>query len=430
MTLPNSTSATTTISGDWSSSTSSTPTSSLAGYSYQPVDPSIASNFAYSTAEPAIERQWVKMAADIAIVYAGTSAKYSSSILIDTFNTYLSHQPVVKNLVNDIDYLYGKHLSLSATEIAENLPNDFWTYVEAVKALALVEAGETSTPFLPFNISVHDTTMRPSGMIYGYKTVAALYDFTVSSGLGNYTASSGSDIIYLEDTPTVPVDAGAGNDIVIFSSQYYTGDEVIVDGAGSDRYIFGGYDDRTSDPLGWLIYNVNSSDYMVQKISGGSYFPEVKIIHSDTLSGEVDLAVGVDRIVFNDRTLAFDVEGNAGQAYRLYQAAFARTPDIGGLSYWVDVLDSGAEDLATVAGEFLRSNEFQQLYGTNVSNGTFLTHLYQNILHRAPDAGGFNYWKGLLDTGYARDLTLAAFSESAENKANVQTAIDGGIWLL
>jgi hypothetical protein len=41
----------------------------------------------------------------------------------------------------------------------------------------------------------------------------------------------------------------------------------------------------------------------------------------------VDKLVDVERLSFSDTMLAFDIEGNAGQAYRLYQAAFDRIPD-------------------------------------------------------------------------------------------------------
>jgi hypothetical protein len=54
-----------------------------------------------------------------------------------------------------------------------------------------------------------------------------------------------------------------------------------------------------------------------------------------------DLLTGVERIKFDDVTLAFDTSGNAGQNYRLYQAAFNRTQDKPGLSGWIKGIDSG-----------------------------------------------------------------------------------------
>lgn len=138
----------------------------------------------------------------------------------------------------------------------------------------------------------------------------------------------------------------------------------------------------------------------------------------------------VERLQFTDGWLAFDLDGNAGQAYRLYQAAFDRAPDLQGLGYWIRELDEGKGDLAWVANNFIISNEFTATYGSpaTVSNTEFLNLIYQNVLDRAPDADGFAYWMEELENNFGRERVLASFSESVENKANVDDAIDAGIW--
>jgi len=42
--------------------------------------------------------------------------------------------------------------------------------------------------------------------------------------------------------------------------------------------------------------------------------------------------------------------------------------------------------------------------------------LYESVLHRDPDTGGFTYWVGKLDRGVSREQVLTGFSESTENK--------------
>jgi len=74
-------------------------------------------------------------------------------------------------------------------------------------------------------------------------------------------------------------------------------------------------------------------------------------------------ATGFERVNFSDGSLALDINGDAGQAYRLYQAALDRTPDAVGLGYWISALDGGTS-LNTAAADFIASSEFQQLYGT------------------------------------------------------------------
>ncbi|MGG7603106.1 DUF4214 domain-containing protein [Massilia sp. BKSP1R2A-1] len=124
----------------------------------------------------------------------------------------------------------------------------------------------------------------------------------------------------------------------------------------------------------------------------------------------------VERLQFGKSMVAFDVDGTAGQAYRIYQAAFDRKPDAGGLGAWIHVLDHGTS-LDTVAGGFLASGDFAERYGNNLTNDQFATRLYQNVLHREPEKGGDDHWT----------LVLAAFGESNENKAQVIGAIQDGM---
>lgn len=124
----------------------------------------------------------------------------------------------------------------------------------------------------------------------------------------------------------------------------------------------------------------------------------------------------VERIHFTDQTLAFDIDGNAGQAYRLYKAAFDRAPDKEGLGFWIGVLDKGAS-LGSVAEGFVGSQEFKIINGTAPSNLDLVTSLYNHVLGRAPDPEGLNFWKTLLDKQTIDSSNLLiSMSESSENQ--------------
>jgi hypothetical protein len=139
-----------------------------------------------------------------------------------------------------------------------------------------------------------------------------------------------------------------------------------------------------------------------------------------------DLLTSVERLQFSDHTaLALDVYGNAGMAYRLYQAAFHRVPDLGGLGFQMHELDTGVS-FQQVASNFLASPEFQATYGA-LDNAAFVTQLYANVLHRAPDADGLAYHLSNLAAGEARSGILIGFSESPENQANVIGTIANGM---
>jgi len=138
----------------------------------------------------------------------------------------------------------------------------------------------------------------------------------------------------------------------------------------------------------------------------------------------------IERLQFTDGTLAFDLDGNAGQTYRLYRSAFDRTPDDAGLSHNVSLMDGGMS-IFDMANAFIQSQEFQNTYGPGISDTAFLTLLYQNVLNRAPDQAGLTGWLNDLTNGtQTRQQVLFGFSESAENKAAVASFIDDGIWLV
>jgi hypothetical protein len=134
----------------------------------------------------------------------------------------------------------------------------------------------------------------------------------------------------------------------------------------------------------------------------------------------------VERLKFADKAVALDTDGVGGQAYRIYQAAFNRTPDSGGLGFWISVMDGGAS-LKAVAGGFVDSAEFKAVYGASPTNAEIVTRLYDNVLHRPGETGGYNFWLGILDRGDGTVAdVLAAFSESAENQAGVIGVISNG----
>ncbi|MCE3261972.1 MAG: pilin protein MshA [Pseudoduganella sp.] len=138
-----------------------------------------------------------------------------------------------------------------------------------------------------------------------------------------------------------------------------------------------------------------------------------------------DTLQDVERLRMNGSMTALDVDGNGGQAYRLYRAAFNRTPDQEGLGFWIKALDNGYS-LSTVARNFVDSPEFQSLYGAAPDNSAFITLLYKNVLNRAPDAEGFKFWNDAMHNGITRERVLGDFSESAENVNALASIIGNG----
>lgn len=192
----------------------------------------------------------------------------------------------------------------------------------------------------------------------------------------------------------------AGNDVLTSSA----GNDQIDGGAGIDQVV---------------VHGNRASYTLAASGSGYSLTDKAGLDGSDTLTG-------VERIQFADATLALDVGGVGGQAYRLYQAAFNRTPDSGGLGFWIYQMDKGMS-LNEVAGYFVTSKEFTDMYGSNLSNAAFIDKLYQNVLHRSGDAGGVAFWLNYMDNaGGTQAQVLAYFGESAENVSTLATTIGQG----
>jgi hypothetical protein len=140
----------------------------------------------------------------------------------------------------------------------------------------------------------------------------------------------------------------------------------------------------------------------------------------------LDSLLGVERIKFGDASLALDIDGTGGQAYRLYSAVLGRAPDLAGLGFWMSKMD-GSVTLRTAGEHFLSSKEFADVYGTNLTTAQFVDRLYQNVLHRPLDDKGYEFWvKAIDERGAERVDVLVAFSESAENKDQVIDTIGNG----
>jgi hypothetical protein len=149
---------------------------------------------------------------------------------------------------------------------------------------------------------------------------------------------------------------------------------------------------------------------------------------ADVRNGGAPMVVPASaRLRFADASLSFDVNGTAGQAYRLYKAAFNRTPDPAGLGFWIDAMNRGAT-LEQVAAGFVDSKEYWSIYGDYLDVGQIVARYYQNILGRAGEPAGIDFWTHILDSGAATlAQVLAGFSESAENKTVVLPAIQSGV---
>lgn len=163
------------------------------------------------------------------------------------------------------------------------------------------------------------------------------------------------------------------------------------------------------------------SAYLIEK-SGAGY----RVVELATLENPVLVPAG-QTLRFTDSSLRMDVDGTAGKIYRLYQAAFNREPDSGGLAMWINAADQGWT-MDAIAQEFINSAEFKKMYGEKPGNTELVKKIYQNVLHRDGDPGGITFWTNVLQNTKLSTVLLG-FSESRENQDGVAARIASGIKL-
>ena len=229
-----------------------------------------------------------------------------------------------------------------------------------------------------------------------------------TANIGNTTVMEGGDTNnVIVGSDAVDRLLGLGGDDYFLAS---AGDDVIDGGDGEDA----------------MTFSQNKNNYSVTK-SGDSF-----LVSDLTGSEGTDTISGVERLGFTDGVLALDVDagGTAGQAYRLYQAAFARTPDMPGVAYHMNDMEANSLALWNIANNFLNSPEFTALYGTNPSDDDYINALYTNVLSRGASTAEIDWYKDQFNTGAMdKQAALIGFAESPENVTLVGSEIENGIWL-
>jgi hypothetical protein len=113
---------------------------------------------------------------------------------------------------------------------------------------------------------------------------------------------------------------------------------------------------------------------------------------------------------------------------KLYEGLLGRQADYGGWTYWYTYLHAGVPQDSLVGG-FITSSEFTNRWGTPDNSG-FVTEAYQFVLGRSPDTDGYNYWVAQLNSGLSRADLLTSFVDSAEYTGDSLALIEGNLLYL
>ena len=118
----------------------------------------------------------------------------------------------------------------------------------------------------------------------------------------------------------------------------------------------------------------------------------------------------------------------------LYIALFNRAPDALGLNFWGTAFANGTT-LREMTTLFFDQDETRALYPENFTNAEFVERVYENVLGREYDQGGFDFWVPVLDdesNEIGRDTFIFEFlrgvQPSTADEVFLQTKVDIGAY--
>ena len=325
------------------------------------------------------------------------------------------------------------------------------TVTTALKASsATVFSDDTISKILSLATGVGDTTVR--------------FDTTIPDASGNVTVAAGAEVVYVSTSDTVQttVMAPVGAPIVIFQGKggviatindgqttvpassfgvvdrvvvgtsgndkiivadarnsqitLGTGNSTVVAGGGEDTIVAGNGNSTISGGTGHAIVELkgNAADYTVTVQNG----------HAVVTNQTNLLTTDVTKIQYvqldNGKALVFANSTQEAAVTTLYETAFGRTADAGGLKYWFDKAAAG-ESLSQIAVDFTKASEFTAQAA--LSNADFVNGLYLHTFGRGAEAEGIAYWADALSQGLTRAELISSFSNIAAHNIDgtVQT---------
>lgn len=86
------------------------------------------------------------------------------------------------------------------------------------------------------------------------------------------------------------------------------------------------------------------------------------------------------------------------QVQKLYIAYFGRPADPGGLNYWASQVNAAGGNMVVAIAGFAASTESTNLFG-GLPSAQKISAIYLNLFNRLPEGGGLSYWMNQLDSG-------------------------------
>ncbi len=171
----------------------------------------------------------------------------------------------------------------------------------------------------------------------------------------------------------------------------YGGNDWINGHAGIDTAYFSGFSED-------YVITVNNNTITTNGIDG------------------VDTLINIERVQFDDKRLAFDLDGNAGDVAKITGAVFGKD---------ALAIQTNAGTFLTLLDNGLSYSELMELalairLGNNFSNADEVKLLYQNLLGTEPSDSELEFWTNSISSGEYTQTSLALMAADTEiNKQNI-----------
>jgi Ca2+-binding RTX toxin-like protein len=192
-----------------------------------------------------------------------------------------------------------------------------------------------------------------------------------------------------------------GNDMLIGGG---AGNGLLVGKEGTDTVVYG----KASDQ-----YKVNiSSPYFRDNLINIYKIDHIAVSNTDG-SGGVDLLDNVERLQFSDKSIAFDIDGNAGKAAKILGAVFGKDAlaDAVNVGIYLQLLDEG------MSYEELMMLALNTKLGAGFSDSDEIRLLYRNIAGTEPSLADLNYWIKTIASGQYSQASFGVMEAELELNA-------------
>ncbi|MBT6492777.1 MAG: cadherin repeat domain-containing protein [Deltaproteobacteria bacterium] len=149
-----------------------------------------------------------------------------------------------------------------------------------------------------------------------------------------------------------------------------------------------------------------------------------QLVVNGLVSGQnkTETLISIERLQFSDKNYALDIDGNAGIAAKVIIATFGAESISKNMSPALSVIDGG-KTLADVCALVIDLQLIKEVTGSS-SNGSFVDHVYKNVVGVAPSTEEHDSFTALLDDG---TYTQSALLELAANTTLTEALVNANL---